>query len=1224
MTAARILIVEDDRIVARDIEQQLLRLGYVVTGITARGDAALALATETRTDLVLMDVRVQGPMDGIDAARQIRAACQIPVVFLTAYADEDTLRRASAAEPFGYVLKPFEDAQLHTVIGMALYKHASEQRLRASEQRYAVTLASIGDAVISTDAQLAVTFLNPAAERLTGWVAAEAQGQPLAAVFALRDRAGLDEVAQVLASGAARTRTGASTLCRRDGVSFVIDETIAPMLDARGTASGVVLVFRDVSARRHAEEAQALAEAELRWRTITESLPHMIWTALPSGESDFFSPQCYAYLGLPDGAIEGNGRWLDILHPDDRDRSAAAWEHARLNGLRYETQYRLRRHDGVYRWFHNVGVPLFDAAGRPTKWFGTSTDITERKEAEEAMVVARNAAEQANRAKNQFLANMSHELRTPLNGILGYAQILRRDGGLNPRQQDGINVIEQSGDYLLTLINDILDFSRIEARKMTLEVAEFRLERFLTVITEIMRMRAVEKGITLSCTQAGPLPQVIRADERRLRQVLLNLLANAVRFTDAGEVRLTVTFTAPTTLRFDIEDTGIGIAPAALETIFEPFEQAGTAGRRSGGAGLGLAISRQLVRLMGADIRVESVEHVGSRFWFALDVAVVQGSSGVIAAPAPARAGGRRRAGQPPGGRGHARRTGFHYGRSRRWRSGAGLHRCGRPGCAHRPGADGCRYAGHGWRGSDRTDQGRAVGVHSRHCRVGECIGPQPRTVPGGRRRRLPRQAAQPGPAAGAGRASAGPAPDRGARSGHGGSAAGVPARRRDRCAAPPGFAGQYARPGPACRLPCRTRCALRAVRAAAAGAGGGFSVEGSPAADRNDQGWRWRMTDPHLAPRPATILVVDDTPTNLRVVVECLEGLGHTVVIAQDGEEGLQRAAFVQPDLILLDVLMPGVDGLETCRRLKSQAATQAIPVIFMTALTGLDDKIAGFQAGAVDYVTKPLEVNELAARIATHLQLHALQRLQARQNARLQHEVRERRRAEAELVASIDGVRNVSNAIAHDLRTPLASLRARLESVLIRALPPEDVLQEVEAALGDVDGVIDIFNALMRLAELDAGVRRSGFVAFDLDRVAGDAVEFYLPVAELRGIRLVLEPGGCLPAEGDPQLLAQAVGNLLDNAIKFADAGSTVTVAAYRAGAHLALAVRDRGPGIPDADKAKVVQRFYRGDRSRATPGVGLGLALVVAVAQLHRGRLDLADNHPGLAATLFVPGR
>jgi two-component system sensor histidine kinase/response regulator len=372
----------------------------------------------------------------------------------------------------------------------------------------------------------------------------------------------------------------------------------------------------------------------------------------------------------------------------------------------------------------------------------------------------------------------------------------------------------------------------------------------------------------------------------------------------------------------------------------------------------------------------------------------------------------------------------------------------------------------------------------------------------------------------------------------------------------------------------------------------------------------------------PCTILVVDDTPNNLRVVVECLEGLGHTVVIAQDGEEGLQRAAFVLPDLILLDVLMPGMDGLETCRRLKGMPETSAIPVIFMTALTGIDDKIAGFRAGAVDYVTKPLEVNELAARITTHLQLHALQRLQARQNVRLQHEVAERRRAEQELVASIDGVRNVSNAIAHDLRTPLAALRTRLEAVLMKTLSPAAVLEEVEAALGDVDGVIDIFNALMRLAEIDAGVRRSGFVAVDVGQVAADAVEFYLPVAELRGIDLALEAEAGLAAVGDPQLLAQAIGNLLDNAIKFADAGSAVTIVAARRAEGLAVTVRDRGPGILEQDKPKVVQRFYRGDQSRATPGIGLGLALVVAVAQLHRGSLELADNHPGLAATLTIP--
>ena len=377
MNPARILIVEDDRIVARDIEQQLRRLGYLVTGITARGDMALALAQSTQADLVLMDIRVQGPLDGIEAARQIRAHCQIPVVFLTAYADDDTVRRASAAEPYGYVLKPFEDSQLHTVIGMALYKHTSEQRLRASEQRYAVTLASIGDAVIATDSALVVTFLNPAAARLTGWPVDEALGQPIAAVFDVQGGADLDTV---LAGGVAVTRASASTLHGRDRTARVIDETIAPIVDARGVASGVVLVFRDVTARRAAEHAQAMADAEQNWRTLTESLPHLIWVSSATGVSEFFSPQCYAFLGVTEQELLGTGLWLAMLHPDDRVHAAADWEYAMRRVVRYDSTFRLRRHDGVYRWFNSVGVPVHDATGGLAKWYGTATDTPARND----------------------------------------------------------------------------------------------------------------------------------------------------------------------------------------------------------------------------------------------------------------------------------------------------------------------------------------------------------------------------------------------------------------------------------------------------------------------------------------------------------------------------------------------------------------------------------------------------------------------------------------------------------------------------------------------------------------------------------------------------------------------------------------------------------------------------------------------------------------------------
>lgn len=377
------------------------------------------------------------------------------------------------------------------------------------------------------------------------------------------------------------------------------------------------------------------------------------------------------------------------------------------------------------------------------------------------------------------------------------------------------------------------------------------------------------------------------------------------------------------------------------------------------------------------------------------------------------------------------------------------------------------------------------------------------------------------------------------------------------------------------------------------------------------------------MKPPPSTILVVDDTPANLSVVVEFLEALGHQVVIAQDGEEGIERARFVRPDLILLDVMMPGIDGLETCRRLKAHAETADIPIIFMTALTGSVEKVAGFEAGAVDFVSKPLDVGEVTARITNHLRLHFLQCLLSQQNAALEREVASRRQAQDDLLAVIDGVRNVSNAIAHDLRTPLAALRARLEALLLGPPTRGNILLDIEGAVADLDGVIDIFNALLRLAEIDAGVRRSGFVQVDLRRIAAEAIEFYEPVADQQGSTILLNPGPPCVAFGDPQLLGQALGNLIDNAIKYSDPGSAIgiDVGAAADGMH-ALSVADRGAGIADADKPRVVERFYRGDKSRSRPGSGLGLALVASVATLHRGRFELSDNHPGLKATLLIP--
>lgn len=250
------------------------------------------------------------------------------------------------------------------------------------------------------------------------------------------------------------------------------------------------------------------------------------------------------------------------------------------------------------------------------------------------LVKAKNDAEAASRAKTEFLANMSHELRTPLNGILGYTHILKRDAGLNKAQKEGLNVIQQNGNHLLTLINDILDLSKIEARKIELYPSDFHLPNFLTSITEIYRIQAMQKELAFKYEVLSHLPTGVHADQKRLRQVLINLLDNAVKYTNKGTISFRVqqlddetNNSALKIIRFAVKDTGIGITPDQIDKIFLPFEQAADSQRRSEGAGLGLAITSKLVRLMGSDLKLKSQPNVGSTFWFDLPL-------GILSAPA--------------------------------------------------------------------------------------------------------------------------------------------------------------------------------------------------------------------------------------------------------------------------------------------------------------------------------------------------------------------------------------------------------------------------------------------------------------------------------------------------------------------------------------------------------------------------------------------------------------
>ncbi|MGE5444994.1 MAG: response regulator [Ignavibacteriales bacterium] len=257
MANANILVVEDETIVAKYIQKWLRSLGYVVPAVVSSGEEAVEKAQETRPDLVLMDIVLKGSMDGVEAAKEIRARLNIPIVFLTAYADDNTLERAKITEPFGYILKPFEERELHSTIEMALYKHRMEKQLKESREWFATTLKSIGDAVIATDKEGLITFMNPVAESLTGWEQKEALGRDLKDIFSIVD--GKTRVptespeADALQRGVA-INLADRILISRDGREISIDDSIAPIRDDSGNIAGIVLVFRDVTERKRVAE----------------------------------------------------------------------------------------------------------------------------------------------------------------------------------------------------------------------------------------------------------------------------------------------------------------------------------------------------------------------------------------------------------------------------------------------------------------------------------------------------------------------------------------------------------------------------------------------------------------------------------------------------------------------------------------------------------------------------------------------------------------------------------------------------------------------------------------------------------------------------------------------------------------------------------------------------------------------------------------------------------
>ncbi len=491
-------------------------------------------------------------------------------------------------------------------------------------------LDQVNDAIVAVDSKdFRITYCNAAAERLFGWSAPEALGQQYRAVAGTVvtpiERQAIH--ADILHRG---SWNGEIICTNREGKRFVVSVSWSVLRDHAGNAQGVVGIHRDITAPKQME--QALRATQDRLKLAQSALSLGAWEVDLVSQTVECSEQLLHLYGIHQPRERLSlAEWHSYIHPDDRERKIAEVRAHFEEREPFDQQYRVTWPDGSLHWFHSKALVIFDDQGRAVRVVGVDFDVTAHKRIEEELARAKEAAEAASRAKSEFLANMSHEIRTPLNGVVGMTD-LALETELTAEQREYLTTVKLSADSLLTVINDILDFSKIEAGKLELDPTEFRLRDFIDETCRLLALRAHQKGLELVCDVAPSVPEWVLGDAARVRQVLLNLVGNAVKFTERGEVAVAVEHRPDdgdgVRLAFAVRDTGIGITPEQQKIIFQPFAQAdASTTRRFGGTGLGLTICQRLVKLMGGSIAMESDAGKGSTFRFTVRVDPIHNSS---------------------------------------------------------------------------------------------------------------------------------------------------------------------------------------------------------------------------------------------------------------------------------------------------------------------------------------------------------------------------------------------------------------------------------------------------------------------------------------------------------------------------------------------------------------------------------------------------------------------